>query len=93
MTASRPIRECSIHSTKKDLFMSKVQFSCPDCGNQTFKFDAKIGSLDNLHGAVCNNCGREVTKDDVIAHGRNIVKNRIREALRTSIKSRNTKLK
>jgi DNA-directed RNA polymerase subunit RPC12/RpoP len=72
--------EDRVHQLKRR-FMSQVPIVCPKCGGKVINATAKINSLDDLQGAVCSDCGREFTKDDVIAQAKKTAADIIRNAL------------
>ena len=47
-----------------------IKIACPECGSERIKTSAEIHSLDDLVGGTCDECGREISKDDVIAQAR-----------------------
>ncbi|EPZ8354774.1 ECs_2282 family putative zinc-binding protein [Enterobacter hormaechei] len=61
--------------------MSQVPIVCPQCGSKVINAATKVNSLDDLKGAVCRDCGREFTKDDVIAQATKTAADIIRQAL------------
>ncbi len=62
--------------------MSKTPFRCPNCGSETFKVSGKIETMNDMRGAVCSQCGRAFSEEDVREHARKIANNAIREALK-----------
>lgn len=42
-----------------------MNFSCPHCGNETFKAFSELKELDNFIGLPCSNCGYLITENDV----------------------------
>ncbi|MFZ5134210.1 ECs_2282 family putative zinc-binding protein [Enterobacter hormaechei] len=62
----------------------RVQFSCPDCGSKSFVFSSEPHSMDNVES--CAGCGRDISKNDIIEHSRQIAKNRADEIVRDIFK-------
>lgn len=62
----------------------RVQFSCPDCGSESFIFRAEPYTMDNVE--ACAGCGRSVTKDDIIEHSRQVAISRVDEIVRNAFK-------
>lgn len=42
-----------------------VKLSCPDCGNESFDLDTEAREAGNYVGAVCTECSRPMTADDI----------------------------
>ncbi|WP_412059802.1 ECs_2282 family putative zinc-binding protein [Halomonas denitrificans] len=66
--------------------MENGSFKCPECGGQNIKVPAETKSLEGMTGAICVDCSREFTKDDVIAQAREVAINRVRDAIQRSPK-------
>jgi len=45
--------------------MDAINFSCPKCGNQTFKTVSEVKSYKDFVGAVCINCDTTITESNV----------------------------
>ena len=45
--------------------MSTIKFSCPQCGNESFKVAAEPKSYEEFIGAECAGCGRALTDSDI----------------------------
>ncbi|WP_433915816.1 ECs_2282 family putative zinc-binding protein [Pectobacterium polonicum] len=59
-----------------------VKIACPNCDGEIIKTSSEVNSLDDLINAICANCGRVITKDDVIAQARKLAIEKIRSAIR-----------
>lgn len=53
--------------------MDNPKFSCAHCGSQEFNVTSKAQGDDDLAGAICANCGAELTEDDIRTQGRKMV--------------------
>ncbi|WP_425521364.1 ECs_2282 family putative zinc-binding protein [Xylella fastidiosa] len=45
--------------------LKTIQFSCPQCGEKTFKFSAEQHAVSNMDGAICSGCAHVLTKDEI----------------------------
>ncbi len=43
----------------------KTPFTCPDFQEHVFETEAKLLSEQDLIGALCTNCGHELTEDEI----------------------------
>ncbi|KQN53178.1 hypothetical protein ASF13_16395 [Erwinia sp. Leaf53] len=62
----------------------RIQFSCPDCGSESFVFSAKPYTMDNVES--CADCSRPISKDDIIEHSRQVTIKRADEIIRDTFK-------
>jgi transcription elongation factor Elf1 len=62
--------------------MADIKFSCPQCGGETFKTSVEPKSLEDFNGAVCADCGTEVTEEDVKNQLRGVAEKMIKDAFR-----------
>ncbi|WP_412479893.1 ECs_2282 family putative zinc-binding protein [Azonexus sp. IMCC34839] len=51
---------------------------CPQCGNKTFKLSAEKHAKGEFDGAVCIDCGRVISEDDIRAKAIDVAENEIR---------------
>ncbi|MHC8263379.1 ECs_2282 family putative zinc-binding protein [Klebsiella pneumoniae] len=58
----------------------RVKLSCPDCGSEQFIFSAEPHTIDNVES--CASCGRAISKDDVVRHGREFLVDTLRDRLK-----------
>ncbi|EPG4681760.1 ECs_2282 family putative zinc-binding protein [Klebsiella pneumoniae] len=58
----------------------RVKFSCPDCGSEQFIFSTEPHTIDNVES--CASCGRAISKDDVVRHGREFLVDTLRNRLK-----------
>ncbi|WP_418384819.1 ECs_2282 family putative zinc-binding protein [Xenorhabdus hominickii] len=71
----------------------QIGFICPQCGSKQFEFQSEVKTLDELEGTICHGCKRAVTKDDVIAHSRQIAKQKAEEMIRAAFKGSKFKIR
>uniref|UniRef100_UPI0040645409 ECs_2282 family putative zinc-binding protein n=1 Tax=Xylella fastidiosa TaxID=2371 RepID=UPI0040645409 len=45
--------------------LKTIQFSCPQCGEKTFKFSAEQRAVSHMDGAICYRCAYVLTKDKI----------------------------
>jgi transcription elongation factor Elf1 len=60
--------------------MDNLKFSCPKCGNRTFKTASEVKTYDDFLGATCTKCGRAMTDEDVKKQARKIAEDLVRDA-------------
>lgn len=84
-TALTAVLSSNHHNSQENL-MSQESFKCPECGGHNIKAPAETQSLDDMTGALCVDCGREFTKDGVIAQAREEAINRVQDAIRKGLK-------
>ncbi|WP_456303254.1 ECs_2282 family putative zinc-binding protein [Xenorhabdus doucetiae] len=70
-----------------------VEFACPQCGSKQFEFQSEVKTLDELEGTICHGCNRAVTKDDIIAHSRQIAKDKAQDMIRAAFKGSKFKIR
>ncbi|WP_440310876.1 ECs_2282 family putative zinc-binding protein, partial [Klebsiella pneumoniae] len=46
--------------------LTTMKVACPDCGSEMLKRPDGFDFDTNFVGVSCANCGREITKDDVV---------------------------
>lgn len=61
---------------------STIRFSCPSCGNQSFKLGAEPRSISEFNGAICANCCHALTEDDIKARAIEIAREGLLKALK-----------
>ena len=44
---------------------TEIKFTCPQCGQESFKLDFNPQSLEDFVDAECNGCGRKITLADI----------------------------
>lgn len=57
--------------------LTTMKVACPDCGSEMLKRPDDFDFDTNFVGVSCANCGREITKDDVVKQGTDVVKSRL----------------
>ncbi|WP_449361556.1 ECs_2282 family putative zinc-binding protein [Winslowiella toletana] len=62
----------------------RAQFSCPDCGSESFVFRAKPHTMNNIK--ACAGCGRVITQDDILEHSRKTAQNHLNDIVRKAFK-------
>lgn len=54
--------------------MQTMRTVCPDCGSEMFNQPDDFDFETNFTGVSCADCGREITKDDVVNQATDTVK-------------------
>ncbi|WP_416359416.1 ECs_2282 family putative zinc-binding protein [Enterobacter hormaechei] len=80
-------------NSRKDIFMQTMRTLCPDCGSEMFNQPDDFDFETNFTGVSCADCGREITKDDVVNQATDTVKKQIDDMLRNSLKGTGWKFK
>ncbi|EEZ0873684.1 ECs_2282 family putative zinc-binding protein [Escherichia coli] len=80
-------------NSRKDMFMQTMRTVCPDCGSEMFNQPDDFDFETNFTGVSCADCGREITKDDVVNQATDTVKKQIDDMLRNSLKGAGWKFK
>ena len=44
---------------------AKRRITCPQCQGEAFKVTRRIERIEDFYGAVCANCARTITKEDI----------------------------
>ncbi len=57
--------------------LTTMKVACPDCGSEMLKRPDGFDFDTNFVGVSCANCGREITKDDVVKQGTDVVKKQV----------------
>ncbi|MGX6272351.1 ECs_2282 family putative zinc-binding protein [Escherichia coli] len=70
-----------------------LKVACPDCGSEMLKRPDDFDFDTNFVGVSCVECGREITKDDVIKQGKNVVQKQVNDMLRNTLKGSGWKFK
>ncbi|HBR6710455.1 hypothetical protein QIG23_00510 [Klebsiella pneumoniae] len=73
--------------------LTTMKVACPDCGSGMLKRPDGFDFDTNFVGVSCANCGREITKDDVVKQGTDVVKKQVDDILRDAFKGTGWKLK
>lgn len=60
-----------------------VTFTCPRCGNGSFKIAVEIKTLEDFLGSVCTSCNTAITEDDIKAQAKVLTDKLIRDAFQT----------
>ncbi|WP_424293013.1 ECs_2282 family putative zinc-binding protein [Citrobacter freundii] len=76
----------NLPNSRKDIFMQTMRTVCPDCGSEMFNQPDDFDFETNFTGVSCADCGREITKDDVVNQATDTVKKQIDDMLRNSLK-------
>jgi DNA-directed RNA polymerase subunit RPC12/RpoP len=76
----------NLPNSRKDIFMQTMRTVCPDCGSEMFNQPDDFDFETNFTGVSCADCGREITKDDVVNQATDTVKKQIDDMLRNSRK-------
>ncbi|WP_032973807.1 ECs_2282 family putative zinc-binding protein [Cronobacter malonaticus] len=63
-----------------------LKVSCPDCGSDMLKRPDDFDFETNFVDVSCANCGREITKADVIQQGTDVAKKQVEDMLRNTLK-------
>lgn len=64
----------------------KLKVICPDCGSPYLKRPEDFDFETNFVGVSCVECGREITKVDVLKHDSEEARNRADETIRAVLK-------
>ncbi|WP_431356242.1 ECs_2282 family putative zinc-binding protein [Enterobacter roggenkampii] len=83
----------NLPNSRKDIFMQTMRTVCPDCGSEMFNQPDDFDFETNFIGVSCADCGREITKDDVINQATDTVKKQLDDMLRNSLKGTGWKFK
>ncbi|EPH7225954.1 ECs_2282 family putative zinc-binding protein [Enterobacter asburiae] len=83
----------NLPNSRKDIFMQTMRTVCPDCGSEMFNQPDDFDFETNFTGVSCADCGREITKDDVVNQATDTVKKQIDDMLRNSLKGTGWKFK
>ncbi|WP_446669643.1 ECs_2282 family putative zinc-binding protein [Klebsiella quasipneumoniae] len=73
--------------------LTTMEVARPDCGSEMLKRPDDFDFDTNFVGVSCANCGREITKDDVVKQGTDVVKKQVDDILRDAFKGTGWKLK
>jgi DNA-directed RNA polymerase subunit RPC12/RpoP len=76
----------NLPNSRKDIFMQTMRTVCPDCGSEMFNQPDDFDFETNFTGVSCADCGREITKDDVVNQATDTVKKQLDDMLRNSSK-------
>ncbi|WP_424953105.1 ECs_2282 family putative zinc-binding protein [Citrobacter freundii] len=76
----------NLPNSRKDIFMQTMRTVCPDCGSEMFNQPDDFDFETNFTGVSCADCGREITKDDVVNQATDTVKKQLDDMLRNSLK-------
>ena len=61
--------------------MQTMRTVCPDCGSEMFNQPDDFDFETNFTGVSCADCGREITKDDVVNQATDTVKKQLDDML------------
>ncbi|MCS5948204.1 TFIIB-type zinc ribbon-containing protein [Klebsiella pneumoniae subsp. pneumoniae] len=73
--------------------LTTMKVACPDCGSEMLKRPDVFDFDTNFVGVSCANCGREITKDDVVKQGTDVVKSRLTTSSGDAFKGTGWKLR
>ncbi|BCA39374.1 TPA: ECs_2282 family putative zinc-binding protein [Citrobacter freundii] len=71
----------------------QMKLACPDCGCELIKRPDDFDFENNFVGASCADCGREITKDDAIQQGKDVVTKQLNAMLGNAFKGTGFKFK
>ncbi|WP_445468538.1 ECs_2282 family putative zinc-binding protein [Klebsiella variicola] len=58
-----------------------IKITRPECGSEHIKAPAEVHTLDDLAGSICADCGREISKDDVVSQARQLAIDSLRDSI------------
>ncbi|MHA8681285.1 ECs_2282 family putative zinc-binding protein [Klebsiella pneumoniae] len=58
-----------------------IKITCPECGSERIKAPSEVHTLDDLAGSICADCGREISKDDVVSQARQFAIDSLRNSI------------
>lgn len=73
--------------------MQTMKTVCPDCGSEMFERPDDFDFDTNFVDVFCADCGRKITKDDVVNQATDVAKKQLDDMLRNSFKGTGWKLK
>ena len=59
-----------------------IPFSCPQCNGEAFKVATEVKRLEDFNGAVCADCGRTITEEDIKHRAAQIARKSITDAIK-----------
>jgi transcription elongation factor Elf1 len=62
--------------------MSNIPFHCKQCGSETFKTSRKVETMEDMHGAVCSQCGAVFSEEEVRNQAREIAAKLIKDKMK-----------
>lgn len=73
--------------------MKTMKAVCPDCGSEMFERPDDFDFDTNFVDVFCAECGREITRDDVVDQATDTVRKQIDDVLRDTLKGTGWKFK